>query len=117
MAADLALLQAYPFERLRSLLQCAAPPCADDRPGNEIRLSIGEPQHATPQLIKDALGSNLAGLANYPTTQGSEALRETLAAWISRRYGLPYLDPASQVLPVNGSREALFSFAQANFPL
>ncbi len=79
----------------------------------EIKLSIGEPQHATPALIQRAIAENLAGLASYPTTQGTLALRTSIAAWISRRYGVPEPDVATQVLPVNGSREALFSFAQA----
>ena len=55
----------------------------------EIRLSIGEPQHATPTLIKTALSEGLAGLANYPSTAGMPALRQAIAAWIGRRYGIP----------------------------
>ena len=78
-----------------------------------IRLSIGEPQHATPDVIRQALVDHLGDLAVYPLTAGLDQLREVLAAWFGRRYGLPPLDPASQVLPVNGTREALFAFAQA----
>jgi N-succinyldiaminopimelate aminotransferase len=105
---DLAKLQPYPFERLRRLFADLAPP-----PGlAPIRLSIGEPQHATPEFIKQALCDNLGGLANYPTTAGSDALRAAIAAWIARRYGVPAPDAVKQVLPVNGSREALFAFAQ-----
>lgn len=106
---DLAKLQPYPFEKLRQLFEGLTPP-AGLRP---IRLSIGEPQHATPEFIKAALTKGLAGLANYPTTQGGDGLRQAIADWIARRYGLPLPNPATQVLPVNGSREALFSFAQA----
>ena len=78
-----------------------------------IRLSIGEPQHATPALIREALTSHLDGLAVYPTTAGLDTLREAIANWFVRRYRLPALNPATQVLPVNGTREALFAFAQS----
>jgi N-succinyldiaminopimelate aminotransferase len=104
----LSLLQPYPFERLKELTAGVTGPA--DLP--LVRLSIGEPQHATPQLIKDALTGALDGLAVYPTTAGIDALRECIAAWLQRRYGLPAVSAATQVLPVNGSREALFSFAQ-----
>lgn len=106
--ARLASLQPYPFEKLRALLAGAVPP-----PLPPIRLSIGEPQHATPPLVRQALCDHLDGLAVYPTTAGLDALRASIADWFIRRYGLTGLDPATQVLPVNGSREALFSFAQA----
>jgi N-succinyldiaminopimelate aminotransferase len=101
-------LQPYPFERLRTLFAGITPPAGI----KEIKLSIGEPQHETPAFIKEALTRNLAGLANYPTTQGTAALREAIAAWIARRYGVPAPDAATQVIPVAGSREALFAFAQ-----
>jgi N-succinyldiaminopimelate aminotransferase len=101
-------LQPYPFEKLRRLFAGIAP-IQGLKP---IRLSIGEPQHATPQFIKDALVAGLDGLANYPTSAGSDELRSAMAGWIVRRYGLPALDAASQVLPVTGTREALFAFAQ-----
>jgi N-succinyldiaminopimelate aminotransferase len=104
----LSLLQPYPFERLKELTAGVTGPA--DLP--LVRLSIGEPQHATPQLIKDALTGALDGLAVYPTTAGIDALRECIAAWLQRRYGLPAVNAATEVLPVNGSREALFSFAQ-----
>ncbi len=104
----LSLLQPYPFERLKELTAGVTGPAGLPL----VRLSIGEPQHATPQLIKDALTDALDGLAVYPTTAGIDALRECIAAWLQRRYGLPAVSAASQVLPVNGSREALFSFAQ-----
>ena len=109
MNPNLNLLQPYPFQRLRDLFKGITPNPAY----SAINLSIGEPKHATPQLIKDALVANLAGLANYPTTIGSLALREAISAWISRRYNVPVLNPEKAILPVNGSREALFAFAQA----
>jgi N-succinyldiaminopimelate aminotransferase len=102
-------LQPYPFEKLRQLFAGVTPNPAL-RP---ISLGIGEPKHPTPPFIRQALADNLGGLASYPSTTGSEALRGTIAAWLERRYDLPALDPATQVLPVNGSREALFAFAQA----
>jgi len=102
-------LQPYPFEKLRALLEgVTANPAL--RP---ISLQIGEPKHATPELVKAALAGSLDGLAAYPATAGTPALREAIAAWLVRRYGLPALDAGTQVLPVNGSREALFAFAQA----
>jgi N-succinyldiaminopimelate aminotransferase len=101
-------LQPYPFERLRSLLAGITPPAAA-----AIRLSIGEPQHPTPSLIRDALVGHLDGLAVYPLTAGLDQLREAMAAWFRGRYNLPRVDPATEVLPVNGTREALFAFAQA----
>jgi N-succinyldiaminopimelate aminotransferase len=76
-----------------------------------IRLSIGEPQHPTPHLVRQALVEHLDGLGVYPTTAGLDTLRETVAGWFSRRFNIPALE-ASQVLPVNGTREALFAFAQ-----
>ncbi|MDH4174318.1 MAG: succinyldiaminopimelate transaminase [Betaproteobacteria bacterium] len=101
-------LQPYPFEKLRALLEgVTANPAL--RP---ISLQIGEPKHATPELVKAALAGSLDGLAAYPATAGTPALREAIAAWLVRRYGLPALDAGTQVLPVNGSREALFAFAQ-----
>lgn len=102
------LLQPYPFEKLRKLFAGVEP-----APVPPIRLSIGEPQHETPALIHDALREAFGGLSVYPTTAGIDALRQTIASWAMRRYKLPSLDWATQVLPVNGSREALFSFAQA----
>jgi N-succinyldiaminopimelate aminotransferase len=103
----LARLHPYPFEKLRQLFAGVAPH-PDYR---EIKLSIGEPQHPTPAFILESLTAGLKGLANYPTTQGIPALRQAIAGWCARRYGLE-LDPETEILPVNGSREALFSFAQ-----
>ncbi|MDD5330872.1 MAG: succinyldiaminopimelate transaminase [Sulfuricella sp.] len=109
MNPNLDLLHPYPFQKLRDLFH-GVTPNPDYGP---INLSIGEPKHATPEFIRRALTDNLDGLANYPTTQGSPALRQAIGAWIERRYGIPPLDPNTQILPVNGSREALFAFAQA----
>lgn len=109
MNPNLHKLQPYPFQRLRDLF-AGITPNPDFSP---INLSIGEPKHQTPQLIKDALTANLAGLANYPTTVGSLELREAIANWIARRYQIAAPNPEKAILPVNGSREALFAFAQA----
>ncbi len=101
-------LQPYPFEKLRSLFEGVRP-----NPGLvQISLGIGEPRHPTPELIKRALSENLAKLAAYPPTAGGEALRQAIADWLVRRYGLRAIDWKTEVLPVNGSREALFAFAQ-----
>jgi N-succinyldiaminopimelate aminotransferase len=104
----LAKLQPYPFEKLRQLFAGVTPP----KDLKEIKLSIGEPQHGTPEFIKRALVESLDGLAAYPATNGSDALRGAIATWIGQRYGIPAPDAATQVLPVTGSREALFAFAQ-----
>ena len=101
-------LQPYPFEKLKQLFAGVQP----DPAYGPISLGIGEPRHPTPAFIKQALADHLDGLASYPTTAGSDALRQTIAHWLERRYGLPALDAATQVLPVNGSREALFALAQ-----
>ena len=93
-------LQPYPFEKLRALIG-GHTPNAGLRP---INLSIGEPKHPTPTLVKDALAAGLDGLAVYPATAGTPELRQAIAAWLARRYGFPPLDPETQVLPVNGTR-------------
>jgi len=104
----LAQLQPYPFERLRRLFAGIAPKASLV----PINLGIGEPRHPTPPFILQALCDGAAGLANYPTTAGAPALREAIATWLVRRHGLAGLDAGTQVLPVLGSREALFAFAQ-----
>lgn len=103
-------LQPYPFEKLRTLLG-GITPAADKHP---IALSIGEPKHKSPDFVAKALADNLDQLAVYPTTLGIPALREAIAAWCERRFGVPasWLDAARHVLPVNGTREALFAFTQ-----
>ncbi len=103
----LSQLQPYPFERLRQLFAGVTPPASY----SPVSLGMGEPRHATPPFIKEALVAGLDGLANYPATAGEPRLREAFTGWLARRYGLA-MDPATQVLPINGSREALFAFAQ-----
>ncbi len=104
----LAKLQPYPFERVRALIAGTTPD-----PGRKpIDLSIGEPKHPTPQFIKDALVGALDGLATYPRSIGLPELRKAISGWLARRYAIPAPDPETQILPVNGSREALFAFAQ-----
>jgi N-succinyldiaminopimelate aminotransferase len=103
----LARLQPYPFERLRQLFAGVMPNPAY-RP---ISLGIGEPKHPTPEFIKQALAGSLDGLAVYPATAGEPRLRDACAAWLKTRYDLQ-VDAKTQVLPINGSREALFAFAQ-----
>ena len=109
MNPNLDKLRTYPFEKLRDVYAGSTPPAGLA----EIKLHIGEPQHPTPQFIKDVLTANLNGLASYPATNGSDDLRRSIAEWIARRYGIPAPDIATQVLPVAGSREALFAIAQA----
>jgi N-succinyldiaminopimelate aminotransferase len=101
-------LQTYPFEKLRVLFKDVTPPAALPH----ISFGIGEPKHPTPALIRDAVIASLGGLASYPATLGSPALRESIANWVTKRYQLPPVDPATEVLPVAGSREALFALAQ-----
>jgi N-succinyldiaminopimelate aminotransferase len=108
MNPNLERLQPYPFQKLNALFKDLAPPSGL----RAINLSIGEPKHPTPEFIQRALTENLDGLASYPATAGSEPLRAAIAEWLKRRYGLQHVDPAKEVLPVNGSREALFAFAQ-----
>jgi N-succinyldiaminopimelate aminotransferase len=108
MNPRLDLLQPYPFEKLRTLLAGVTPP-----PGvKPIALQIGEPQHPTPALLKDALTANLGELARYPLTKGLPELRQAIAAWLVRRHGVDGIDAEREVLPVAGSREALFAIAQ-----
>lgn len=111
MNPDLTRLQPYPFEKLAKLKSGCQP--LGDRP--HIALSIGEPRHATPGFIHEVLNANRAGLSNYPVTRGSDALRNAIAAWLVQRFSLSARDMSAErnILPVNGTREALFSFAQA----
>ena len=110
MTPNLLHLHPYPFEKLAQLKQGFTPP--ENLP--HIAFSMGEPTHATPHLIQEALLTHLHGLANYPTTKGIPELRQAIAEWLSARFKIPteVLNPETQVLPVNGTREALFSFAQ-----
>lgn len=109
MNPSLNKLHPYPFQKLRDLFQGIAPNLSY----KPINLSIGEPRHDTPAFIKQALTDGLAGLSSYPTTLGSEDLRQAITGWISRRYSIPQVDAEKEIIPVNGSREALFAFAQA----
>ena len=102
------LLQPYPFERLRGLLAGTTP----DPLLAPINLSIGEPKHATPSVVTDAITANFAGLSSYPATAGGPALRQAITGWLQRRYRLHGLDADRHVLPVLGSREALFALTQ-----
>jgi len=110
MNPDLAKLQPYPFQKLAILKEGISPA---DKP--MISLAMGEPKHPTPSIILDALKSNLSGLSNYPVTKGSDELRIAICDWLTRRFKLPTnsINPAKHVLPVNGTREALFAFAQS----
>jgi N-succinyldiaminopimelate aminotransferase len=110
MNPDLARLQPYPFERMAKLHAGVTPPASLPA----IHLSIGEPKHPTPGFIAEALIEHLHGLSQYPATRGSDALRRAISDWLGQRFALPAdsLDPARQVLPVNGTREALFAIAQ-----
>ncbi|PJC02903.1 MAG: succinyldiaminopimelate transaminase, partial [Gallionellales bacterium CG_4_9_14_0_8_um_filter_59_50] len=107
MNPDLIKLQPYPFQKLAKLFGEVSANAAL----KPISLHIGEPKHATPAFIREALIAGLDGLAHYPTTIGSDALRGAIAGWLARRYAIPAPDAKTQVLPVNGSREALFAFA------
>jgi N-succinyldiaminopimelate aminotransferase len=111
MNPRLATLHAYPFERLAQLKAAVSPPAHLPH----IAMSIGEPQHAPPTVVLQALERNLDRLGSYPTTAGSAELRTAAAQWLERRFALRAgsIDPHTMVLPVNGTREALFSFVQA----
>jgi N-succinyldiaminopimelate aminotransferase len=109
MNPHLQQLHPYPFERLRQLFADLVPP-TDKAP---ISLSIGEPRHASPAFVLAAIAANLDRLSNYPSTAGIPELRQAIAAWLQRRFALPAVDADQQVLPVSGTREALFAFAQA----
>lgn len=111
MNPDLDRLHPYPFEKLAELFAGVEPPAEQQA----IAFSIGEPKHPTPRFIREAVLEHLHGLAKYPTTRGEPALREAVADWLTRRFGVSagHIDPETQVLPVNGTREALFAFAQS----
>tara|TARA_R110001592_G_scaffold363323_1_gene683977 strand:- start:72530 stop:73720 length:1191 start_codon:yes stop_codon:yes gene_type:complete len=109
MNPNLQKLQPYPFERLRQLFAGIEPPSGK----SPISLSIGEPRHAAPDFVLAEIGENLQRLSSYPSTIGLPELRQSIAAWLQRRFHLPGIDTDHQVLPVSGTREALFAFAQA----
>lgn len=109
MNPDLQRLQPYPFEKLNALKAEVTPP----ESLAHIALSIGEPKHEPPAFVLQTLVDNLPRIANYPTTKGLPELRQAIAQWLTQRFQLASVDGESQVLPVNGTREALFAFAQA----
>jgi len=109
MNSDLEQLHSYPFEKLKLLFSGLEAP----RGKRHIALSIGEPKHASPDFVLQVIAKNLSALTQYPSTLGLAQLRETIATWLTGRFGLQSVDPNTQVLPVNGTREALFAFAQA----
>jgi N-succinyldiaminopimelate aminotransferase len=105
----LAALPTYPFERLKALLKGVTPP-----PGLQpISMGMGEPRHAPPKVFLEAVAAEAAAFGRYPTTGGEPALRRAAAGWLARRFGLETVDPDTQVIPCAGTREALFSIAQA----
>jgi N-succinyldiaminopimelate aminotransferase len=109
MNPNLALLQPYPFEKLNKLKTEAK--VTTDLP--HIALSIGEPKHQSPEFVLKAMADNLDKLANYPTTKGIPELRQAISQWACKRFSLNGLDSDTQILPVNGTREAIFAFTQA----
>ena len=110
MTPNLKYLHPYPFEKLAQLKQGITPPVEK----SPIVLSIGEPAHVTPRFIEEAILNHIKGLSNYPTTKGILELRHSISTWLAKRFNIPveYINSESQVLPVSGTREALFSFAQ-----
>ncbi|QQD25045.1 succinyldiaminopimelate transaminase [Venatoribacter cucullus] len=109
MNPDLSKLQPYPFEKLAQLKAAVTPPAGLPH----IALSIGEPQHPSPAFVQQAMIDNISRLENYPTTKGLPELSSTIAHWLQRRFNLQTIDPVTQVIPVNGTREAIFAFTQA----
>lgn len=109
MNPDLSKLQPYPFEKLAKLKAAVTPPAGLPH----IALSIGEPQHPSPAFVQQAMIDNISRLENYPTTKGLPELSSTIAHWLQRRFKLEAIDPVTQVIPVNGTREAIFAFTQA----
>jgi len=109
MNPRLDVLHPYPFEKLRALLASSGPQADGPTP---INLSIGEPKHAAPERIAQAIAANLSSLSVYPSTRGDPVLRGAIAQWLARRYSIPAPDPETQILPSLGSREALFAFTQ-----
>ncbi len=111
MNPRLALLHDYPFQRLARLFADSEP----NRDKSPIAWSIGEPKHASPQIVRDAIRENLGELSTYPSTKGLAELRRAIANWLTQRFHLTAetIDPERHILPVSGTREALFSIAQA----
>ena len=108
MNPRLKLLQPYPFERLAKLKQARSPNTALEH----IALSIGEPKHAPPEFVLKTLAENLGAFSSYPVTRGTDALKSAIASWATQRFQLNGIDPKHEILPVNGTREAIFAFTQ-----
>ena len=108
MNKDLTLLHPYPFEKLAELKKGLSPPKHLDH----IALSIGEPQHPAPHFVIEKLIAHMHQLSSYPSTKGTPDLREAIAGWLKRRFSITELNPETNVLPVTGTREALFAIAQ-----
>ena len=109
MNHNLTSLHPYPFAKMATLLADSTPAHSYD----EIKLGIGEPKHAPPAFVLDVLRENLDKISHYPTTNGLFELRQTIAHWLEKRFFLNHLNPNTQVLPVMGTREAIFSIVQA----
>ena len=109
MNLDLQKLQPYPFEKLTRLKAQVTPPSRL----SHIALSIGEPKHPAPHFVQQALLDNVDKLEKYPTTKGLPELRQAIAQWLETRFHLLSVNADTQVLPVNGTREAIFAFTQA----
>lgn len=109
MNHNLTHLHPYPFAKMATLLADSTPATAY----SEIKLGIGEPKHEPPAFVLDVLQDHLIELARYPSTNGTFELRQTIAHWLERRFFLNHVDANTEVLPVMGSREAIFSFVQA----
>jgi N-succinyldiaminopimelate aminotransferase len=109
MNPDLQKLQPYPFEKLTALKAHVSP----NNNLHHIALSIGEPKHPAPKFVTQCLKDNISRVENYPTTKGLPELRETIAQWLSQRFGLSQISSEQQIVPVNGTREAIFAFTQA----
>ncbi len=107
MNPDLALLHPYPFEKLNQLFADIQP-----APLSPIFLSIGEPKHPAPEFVKQTIADNFNHLSTYPNSKGLPELRHSIANWLKQRFHLQHIDVESQILPVSGTREALFSFVQ-----
>ncbi len=109
MNPDLSLLHAYPFEKMSQLFKGLTPPSSL----KAIALSIGEPKHRSPAFVMETILAQAQHLATYPSTKGIAELRQAIEIWLTQRFKLNAIDPDTQILPVNGTREALFSFTQA----
>ena len=111
MNSKLNQLQPYPFEKLKTLFSAVKA----NTELSEITLTVGEPKHPSPEFVLKEFCQQSKRLANYPTTVGLLELRQCIGQWLSQRFNLQHIDADTQILPCNGTREALFAFAQAMF--